>query len=273
MPERFLILGPRSFYGSSFIKLAMEKGDEVIECGFDIDKPWILDRNLVDGSIVVNFISRSLVAESWDNPASWTTTNVTSTTKLVDKLKNTAIKKFIHVSTPEVYGSTPDWVDETYTDWKPSTPYAVSRAAGDMMLKAYHKAYGFPAIITRTANIYGPGQQNYRLIPTACSKKASGEAMALHGDGQSIRTFIHIKDACEATYKICKEGEVWETYHISTNKAHSIKEVVEMIGCKYEPAPERLGKDYAYLLNSDKLRAMGWKDTITLEQGLCELLR
>lgn len=268
MAEKFLTLGASSFYGSNFAKLVEERGDKAIAYGHRLGD-W-LDMEPVD--YIVNFASASLVAESWERPWDWMQVNGTDTTGLMYRAQGKC-KRFIHVSTPEVYGSTPGWVTEKYTNWQPSTPYAVSRAAGDMMLKAYHRAYGFPMIITRTANIYGKGQQDYRIIPKALQAKLRGESLPLHGDGSSVRSFIHIRDACEATYQICKEGQVGETYHISTNKAHSIKEVVEMIGCKYEPATERLGKDQAYLLNSDKLRDMGWQDKITLEEGLCELSR
>ena len=141
------------------------------------------------------------------------------------------------------------------------------------MLKAYHQAYGFPVVITRTTNIYGEGQQDYRIIPKAQRFKRDGETLPLHGGGSSRRSFIHVKDACEALYLLCKEGTAGETYHISTEVAHTIKEVVEMIGCKYENAPDRLGKDEAYLLASDKIRDMGWRDTIKLEDWICESSR
>jgi dTDP-glucose 4,6-dehydratase len=272
MAEKFLILGSSSFYGSNFAKYVAEMGDDTIEAS----RPhWSLGDMIPDADYIVNFCSQSLVAESWVTPWDWAHTNLTQTTKLFEEARKRQFKKFIHVSTPEVYGSTgKTWVKE-WQPFKPTTPYAVSRAAGDMMLKAYHKAYAFPAIITRTANIYGPGQPDYRIIPKAIAYKRKGGALPLHGGGASIRSFIHIRDACRATYLIAKNGKVGETYHISTSKAHGIKDVVEMIGCKWEHVPDRLGKDYAYLLNSDKVRDMGWTDFITLEEGLeeCESYR
>ncbi len=145
-----------------------------------------------------------------------------------------------------------------------------------MMLMAYHRAYGFPAIITRTANIYGPGQQPFRIIPFALDKLRKGERVPLHGNGTSQRSFIHVRDACAATYLIAKKGEVGQTYHISMCEALTIAELVERI-CKHlgkpfaasvESSPERLGKDQSYLLKSDKLRWMGWKETVSLDKGL-----
>lgn len=259
----FLILGASSFYGRNFINLVEERGH--VAFGPQHYEP------LEDCDYVVNFASKSLVAESWENPEEWVEANALNFSGVIDALRLMEIKRFIHVSTPEVYGSTPNWVDESYTDWKPSTPYAVSRAAGDMMLKAYHRAYGFPAIITRTANIYGAGQQDYRLIPKAIHYKRRGKAFPLEGGGMSRRSFIHVKDACEALYLLCTEGLTGETYHISTREWHYIHDVVKMIGCSTREVEDRLGKDEAYLLDSSKVRELGWSDSVELEEGIREL--
>ena len=264
MSSRFLILGASSFYGQNFSALVESRGDIALKYRHYGSWP--------EADYVVNFASKSLVAESWEKPMQWVQANVHDFTSVLEATRWLEIKKFVHVSTPEVYGSTPYWIEED-APFNPTTPYAVSRAAGDMMLKAYFKAYGFPMLITRTANIYGPGQQPYRIIPKAIQHKREGKVLPLHGGGWSKRSFIHIKDACEATYLLCKEGLIGETYHISTKEAHWIREVVSLIGTEYEEVEDRLGKDAAYLLNSDKIRKMGWSDKITLEEGLCELSR
>ena len=275
MAERFLILGASSFYGSNFANLVRERGDEAKcfsrqDLDIDGDLEALESRlNLSCPEYVVNFISRSLVAESWANPAQWNRTNLESTTRLFDVLRGWAIRKYVHVSTPEVYGSLHLWRKESWI-FNPSTPYAASRAAGDLMLKAYHKSRGFPMLITRTANIYGSGQQPYKLIPKAIACKASGDKFPLHGFGTSLRSYIHVKDACEATYLLAKNGDVGETYHISTDEAHTVLDVLNMLDVRWEPAPERLGKDGAYLLDSTKIRKLGWQDKISLEEGLKE---
>ena len=261
MAEKFLILGANSFYGRNFGALVESRGCSVVRYRHYYQR-------LEPCDYIVNFASKSLVAESWERPSEWFDVNATIFTTVLGELaRDKRFKKFVHVSTPEVYGSVPYWVYETQ-GYNPTTPYAVSRAAGDMMLKAYGKAYGLPYIITRTANIYGDGQQDYRIIPKALAHKKRGESLPLHGNGESRRSFIHIKDACEATYLICKEGKIGQDYHISTKAAHSIKEVVEMVGCKYHETEDRLGKDEFYLLNSDKLRSLGWSETISLEEGI-----
>jgi dTDP-glucose 4,6-dehydratase len=284
MAEKFLILGASSFYGSAFAKYVEERGGIAIRWGRDEFRALAKgDYGLLDESehcYMVNFVSHSLVAESWDFPMDWMSVNATASTGVFYTLTQKAkLKKFIHVSTPEVYGSTEQWVDETFRQWNPSTPYAASRAAGDMMLMAFQRAYGFPAIITRTANIYGPGQPKHRFIPLAIETLKKGEKLLLHGGGHTLRCWIHVRDACAATYHICKNGSVGQTYHISTEKEHSVlaiaRKLCRLLG-KHEDLlgaqPDRRGKDHAYLLKSERLRNMGWRDTITLDRGLQECL-
>src|SRR3990167_11484368 len=136
-PERFLILGASSFYGSNFAKCVEAHGDVVTRVSrpeFDIDvNGGYIDAIMDDENphYVVNFIASSLVVESWDAPHEWMKTNGVSTVNMIENLRKWEFQKFIHVSTPEVYGSTPYWVTE-YQPFNPTTPYAVSRAAGDM---------------------------------------------------------------------------------------------------------------------------------------------
>lgn len=282
MADKFLILGASSFYGSAFAKYVEERGDVAVRWNRDEFHVFAKgDYGLLDGyeqSYMVNFASKSLVAESWDFPCEWFKVNATATAGVFMTLsKEARLKKFIHVSTPEVYGSTEGFVDERYGQWRPSTPYAVSRAAGDMMLMAYHRAYGFPAIITRTANIYGPGQPKHRFIPLAFDTLRNDEKLELHGGGHTQRCWIHVRDACAATYLVAKQGSVGQTYHISTQQEISVanlaRKICRLLG-KHESLlgtqPDRRGKDHAYLLTSDTLRRMGWRDTYTLDRGLQE---
>lgn len=275
MPEKYLVIGASSFYGSSFVQLVRAKGDQAIEVSL---RTWTQSElSEPEPDYIVNFAAANIVAESWEKPAEYCDVNVVQLTKLLEATRKQKLKKYVHVSTPEVYGTTEGWVDET-SRFNPTTPYAVSRAAGDMMVTAYHKAYGLPAVITRTANIYGPGQPNHRIIPLAFEKIRKGEKIQLHGGGRSQRCFIHVKDACEATYRLARLGSPGQTYHISTNHeisiANLIKRICTITGARFdqvtETVPDRLGKDFAYFLRSDRIRNMGWCDKITLDRGLQE---
>ena len=190
------------------------------------------------------------------------------------------IKRYVHVSTPEAYGSTDGWIKENY-HFAPSTPYAVSRAACDLHLLSFFRAYKFPVVFTRAANVYGEGQQLYRIIPRTLIFARLGEKLQLHGGGHSVRSFIHINDVADATLKISLNGCNGDTYHISTNETVSIRELVEkicnMTDIKFndlvEETDDRLGKDQSYLLDSTKLRdELNWSDAISLEAGIKKTL-
>jgi dTDP-glucose 4,6-dehydratase len=226
---------------------------------------------------VVNFAAQSMVGESWKYPEHWFQTNVVAAVKLHDRLRGRDyLKKYVHVTTPEVYGSTDGFIREN-APFKPSTPYAVSRAAADMSLRTFFEAYKFPVVFTRAANVYGPGQQLYRIIPRTIFSFKTGRKLALHGGGHSRRSFVHMRDVSDATWRVMTAGVAGETYHISTNEIVSVRELVERVCAKLgvdfaknvEIVGERLGKDAAYMLDSSKIRReLGWSDRIGLSQGI-----
>jgi dTDP-glucose 4,6-dehydratase len=307
--QRFLVLGSNSFSGATFCGFLAELGHEVIatsrspephdamlpykwdtrrgavrfqkiDLNHDLDA---LDTLLRAEKIthVVNFAAQSMVGESWANPDHWMMTNVVSTVRLHERLrKYDGLDRYVHITTPEVYGSTEGWVTED-NRFNPSTPYAVSRAAGDMSLKSYFDTYQFPFVATRAANVYGPGQQLYRIIPRTIYAAMTGQKLRLDGGGKSVRVFIHMRDVSDATLKIALNGKLGETYHISGYELVSIRELVEMILARLgkpfddyvEIGPERPGKDTAYTLDSVKLRReLGWRDVIGLEQGVDDVV-
>jgi len=240
----------------------------------------LIDR--VQPTIIVNFAAQGMVAESWLNPTHWYQTNVVSQVALHDALRQQPfLQKYVHVTTPEVYGSTDaGWIRE-HSQFAPSTPYAVSRAACDLHLHSFHKAYGFPVVFTRAANVYGPGQQLYRIIPRAMLSARTSKPMQLHGGGYSERCFIHIRDAMQATLQLALEADPGSTWHLSTREPISIRALVERIcercgvpfSALVEESGERLGKDQSYLLDSTSIReAFSWNDQVSLEEGLSDTL-
>ena len=302
--EKIFVIGSNSFSGASFVDFALQNGGQVIGISrssepIDALLPYKwrdyhnfefhrLDLNndlngieellhSVKPSYVVNFAAQSMVGESWRHPEDWFMTNVVSTVKLHDALRKCEfLKRYVHVSTPEVYGSCSGFVKEDFP-FNPSTPYAVSRAAADMSLRTFHINYNFPVVTTRAANVYGPGQQLYRIIPRTILFILLGKRLQLHGGGVSTRSFIHMADVSDATWRIMMNGNNGDTYHISTSEVVSIRELVERIceklGVKFddhvEMVGERMGKDSAYHLDSSKARTeLGWADHETLDQGL-----
>ncbi|OHU87567.1 MULTISPECIES: GDP-mannose 4,6-dehydratase [Pseudoalteromonas] len=226
---------------------------------------------------VYNFAAQSMVGQSWQYPEHWFMTNAVSTIKLHNALRQLdGFEKYIHISTPEVYGSCEGLVPE-HRNYHPSTPYAVSRAAADMSLHTFSDVYDFPVVFTRAANVYGEGQQLYRIIPRTILFALLGKVLPLHGGGHSTRSFIHIDDVSDATQRIGEHGKTGEIYHISTERMITIRALVEMI-CNMLNVPfeqvcevteDRLGKDAAYLLDSQKVRnELSWKDKVSLENGV-----
>ena len=302
------VIGSNSFSGASFVKFALSKGARVIGISrsneatpeflpykwqdyknftfhkLDLNKDLPAIASFVretKPTYVVNFAAQSMVGESWLSPGDWFMTNVVSTVKFHDELRKCDfLKRYVHISTPEVYGSCVGFVKEDFP-FNPSTPYAVSRAAADMSLKTFSDAYNFQVVTTRAANVYGPGQQLYRIIPRTILFILLGRKLQLHGGGTSTRSFIHIDDVSDATWRIMEGGKSGDTYHISTNDVISIRDLVSHIcvslNVRFEDCVEivgdRLGKDSAYHLESSKVRTeLKWKNQINFDQGLDECI-
>jgi dTDP-glucose 4,6-dehydratase len=308
--EKYLIIGSNSFSGATFADVLAAAGHDVLATSRSEEphqaflpykwrkRPGLVRFQRIDlnhdiaglkallGSErpthIVNFAAQSMVGESWLYPDHWMMTNVVSTVRLHEMLRNyDGLERYVHVTTPEVYGSTDGWVKENAV-FNPSTPYAVSRAAADMSLRTYFANYQFPVVFTRAANVYGPGQQLYRIVPRTILAAIGGQKLRLDGGGKSVRVFIHMTDVADATLRIARAGTPGDTYHISGYELVSIRALVEMIlkrlGKSFddcvEMAPERTGKDTAYMLDSVKLRTeLGWRDILSIEQGIDDVIR
>lgn len=308
MTHKVAVIGSNSFSGASFCKHLLKQNVEVLaisrsEQPIDpllayksVDHAKLnfhqldLNHNLADierifdqqkVATVYNFAAQSMVGQSWEYPEHWFMTNAVSTIKFHNMLRHKDyMDKYIHISTPEVYGSCSGFVNEQRA-YNPSTPYAVSRAAADMSLKTFFDVHQFPVVSTRAANVYGPGQQLYRIIPKTILSIMLGHKLPLHGGGVSERSFIHIDDVSSATQAIGEHGQNGETYHISTLDTVSIRRLVEIICEKMavdfnqvcQVSADRPGKDAAYLLDSSKVRkAFAWQDKVSLEQGIEETI-
>lgn len=302
--KKVLVIGSNSFSGASFIQHLLHKNYEVIGCSrspeknncflpykwtdhhtfnffqFDLNKncseiiQLIKDFNV---DFVVNFAAQSMVGESWDSPEDWFQTNAVAMSQLVAKLARLSIiKKFVHITTPEVYGNCSGFISEN-SPFNPSTPYASSRVASDLIMKNYYEAFNFPYIATRASNVYGPGQQLYRIIPKTIISILTNQKIPLHGGGLSTRSFIYMSDVNRATEELMVGDIIGETFHISTNEVISIKDLIQKISDKlnvnYKSVikilPERTGKDSTYELSSKKIRNIyNWSDEISLDEGI-----
>jgi dTDP-glucose 4,6-dehydratase len=308
MNEKVVVIGSNSFSGAHFVDFALQGGMDVIGisrssephavflpyknrknpkfkfCQLDLNNDLNKIMEVVRAfgpEYVVNFAAQSMVGESWACPEHWFQTNVVANIKLHDQLRKCEfLKKYVHVSTPEVYGSCEGLVKES-TTYNPSTPYAVSRAAADMSLMSFYKTYNFSVVFTRAANVYGAGQQLYRIIPKTILFLMLGKKIPLHGGGHSVRSFIHISDVADGTLKAARNGRAGDIFHFSTSRTISIRSLVEMIAKQMKVSfkdnvdvvEDRPGKDAAYLLDSSKAKdVLRWEDKIALEEGIEETI-
>ena len=303
------IVGSNSFSGASFAKFALKQGANVvgISRSKEANKPFLpykweehsnfsfysldLNQNLKEiialindlkPTHIVNFAAQSMVGESWLNPSDWFMTNVVSTINFHDNLRKCDfLKRYIHISTPEVYGSTSDNLQENH-NYSPSTPYAASKLAGDLHLITLYKRYDFPVIFTRSANVYGIHQQLYRIIPRAIIYLKMKRKIQLHGNGKSERSFIHIRDVVNATLKIAEKGTDGDVYHISPEGDDIsiyavVKVICEMMNHDFKTSVELIdqnfGQDSKYSISSSKLREeLNWRPKILLETGIEEMI-
>ena len=309
MKKRYLIIGSNSFSGSNFINYILSKNTKVIGISRsnEINKVYLpykknkfiknfnfykIDLNFDSSKLyriikkfkptyILNFSAQGMVAESWKAPLDWYNTNLISQVKLHEKIRKFKfIKKYIQFTTPEVYGNFKKLKKESFF-FNPSTPYATSRAACDLHLKTFYKAYNFPVIFTRTANVYGPGQQIYRIVPKSILFAKMKKKLSLHGGGKSNRSFIFIDDVSKALMLLLNRGKIGKTYHISTNNFISVKKLVSKVYVKMgskktyiKNVNDRLGKDHSYKLSSNLIRKeMKWFPKIKLDDGLNKTIK
>lgn len=305
MSETIFVLGANSFAGSQFIASALQAGFSVVGINrsaessdvflpyrdlpgnpnyafhqLDINQDFDDICHLLDQTqpeFMVDFAGQGMVAESWQDPLQWYQTNFISKVKLHEFLrKQSWLKRYVRISTPEVYGSSQSLIGEN-NHYLPSTPYAVSHAAIDMSLRTYFNHYDFPIIFTRYSNFYGPGQQLYRIIPRTIIYAMTGQKLQLHGGGKAVRAFIYGADVGSAVLATLSKGIVGESYHFSSSEFVSIKQLVEMIcdkmhirfGDFVEMAPDRPGKDLRYLMDDNKAKKqLFWQPQTNLSAGI-----
>ena len=243
---------------------------------------------------IVHFAAESHVDRSIDSPAVFLQTNVLGTGALLEaavrywsgegQVPRTDFR-FLHVSTDEVYGDlgATGAFDET-SPYRPSSPYAASKAASDHLARAWQRTYGLPVIVTNTCNNYGPYQFPEKLIPLAILRARLGKSIPLYGDGTNVRDWIHVDDHADALITILKRGRIGETYAISANETHSNKSVVEGIcdaidaigtasgrpaRALIEFVTDRPGHDYRYALDPAKvMQEFRWRPSREFSQGL-----
>lgn len=244
----------------------------------------IADRNFVDSILrkssfdaVVNFAAESHVDRSLLDSGPFVETNVLGTQVLLDACRQAQVPKFVQVSTDEVYGSLgPTGAFTEETPLAPNSPYSASKAAADMLVRAYHHSFAFPAIITRCSNNYGPYQFPEKLLPLFITNLLTDQPVPVYGTGQNVRDWIHVSDHCRGIDAALRRGRPGEIYNFGghterTNLeiTHLLLELLEKPRSLIRYVTDRPGHDLRYAIDCRKAeRELGWKPEIDFSEGL-----
>lgn len=236
---------------------------------------------------VVHFAAQTHVDHSFYNASQFIEDNVVGTHSLIRACHQYGnLSRFVHISTDEVYGESPENDKKVETDrLDPTNPYAASKAAAELVALSYYKSFGFPLLITRGNNVYGTGQYAEKVIPKFIHLLSTDQKVTIQGKGDQRRSFLHVRDTVEAIYLILHNGTIGEIYNIGGDQENEM--TVYDLACflirwvhgqdaiveEYiDYIPDRPFNDQRYLIDTTKLKSLGWKATIPLPVGLSLLL-
>jgi dTDP-glucose 4,6-dehydratase len=229
--------------------------------------------------LVVNFAAASHVDNSIADAAGFVRTNVLGTETLMRACLDARVPSVVQVSTDEVYGSIEagSWAEDA--PLSPSSPYAATKAGGDLICLAYRRTYGLPIRITRCGNNYGPYQHPEKLIPRFVTNLLTGRRLPLYGDGGNVRDWIHVDDHCRAIRLVAERGAPGEVYNVAGTKELTNRELtghlLKALGADWsavEHVADRPGHDRRYSLSGVKLRALGYEPCVVFEEGFAEVI-
>ncbi|NLM03065.1 MAG: dTDP-glucose 4,6-dehydratase [Methanothermobacter wolfeii] len=303
--ERILVTGGAGFIGSNFIRYMLERHsysiinlDALTYCGnlenlrdvedhprYTFIRGSITDRELVnriiqDVDAVINFAAESHVDRSIQDPEIFIKTNVLGTQTLLEASRREGIERFIQISTDEVYGSAETGYFTEETPLAPNSPYSASKAAADLMVRAYHRTYGLPVNITRCSNNYGPYQFPEKLIPLMITNALEDRPLPVYGDGMNVRDWLHVEDHCSAIDLVLHHGRDGEVYNIGGNNERRNIDIVRLILRELGKdeslirfVEDRPGHDRRYAIDATRIRnELGWKPRYSFREGIKETI-
>ena len=230
--------------------------------------------------LVVNFAAETHVDRSITDPSIFVKTDVLGTYNLLEYIRKYDVEKYLQISTDEVYGSIENGSFTEESNIDPSSPYSASKAGGDVLVSAYHKTYGLPALITRSSNNYGPYQYPEKLIPLFILNALQDKPLPVYGKGLNVRDWIYVMDNCSGVDTVLNKGKFGEVYNIGGGNektnieiTHLILNILEKPESLITYVEDRLGHDLRYSLDSTKTRKLGWEPEWDFESGLKETVK
>ncbi|MBI5700646.1 dTDP-glucose 4,6-dehydratase [Candidatus Saganbacteria bacterium] len=303
---KLLVTGGAGFIGSNFIRYILSKHPDYKVINFDsltyagnLDNLKDIDSNpnysFVKGDIcnaedvesaisgvdaIVNFAAESHVDRSIASAGSFIQTDVYGAYILLEAVKKHKIGRFLHISTDEVYGSIKEGSFTESHTISPNSPYAASKAGGDLIVRSYFKTFDLPLIITRSSNNYGPCQYPEKFIPLFITNALEGKKLPLYGDGKNVRDWLYVLDNCEGLDLVLHKGREGEVYNIGGGNEKQNIEIVNIILSELglsqsilEYVKDRPGHDRRYSLSIEKIKKeLGWEPKAKFEQGLIDTI-
>ena len=299
--KSILVTGGAGFIGSNFVRYMLEKykdyriivldaltyaGNRENLADLEGDPRFffyhgnICDKQVVENLMsnvdhVVNFAAETHVDRSIHEAGSFIETDIRGTFVLLEAVKKFGIRKFLHISTDEVYGSILDGSFREGDPLEPNSPYSASKAGADLLVRSYFVTYGLPVVITRSSNNYGPYQYPEKLIPLFVTNAIDNLPLPLYGDGKNVRDWIHVLDNCAALDVVLHKGEPGQSYNVGGGNEREnifitkyILDYLKKPQSLIQPVKDRPGHDRRYSIDTSKTEALGWKAKFGLEEGL-----
>jgi dTDP-glucose 4,6-dehydratase len=306
--RNLLVTGGAGFIGSNFVRYMLDRYDDLNVVVFDKltyagnpdnlraerDDPRfrfvqgdIADHAAVADALaehaidtVVNFAAETHVDRSILDPDAFIQTNSVGTYVLLDESQRHGVERLLHVSTDEVYGSIAEGFFKEGDPLEPNSPYAASKAGGDLMTRAYHTTYGMNVVVTRGSNTFGPYQYPEKLLPLFITNAIDDEPLPLYGDGRQVRDWLFVEDHCSGIDVVLRRGAPGEAYNLGgENERYNIDVIEQMLAVLGKPTSlirhveDRPGHDRRYALDNTKLRALGWEHGATFDEALERTVR
>ncbi|MEI8382238.1 MAG: dTDP-glucose 4,6-dehydratase [Planctomycetota bacterium] len=307
--QRILVTGGCGFIGANFIRLELQADPELaiinvdkltyagnlanladVQCNsrYEFVRADICDRELIGSllqsgniSAVINFAAETHVDRSIQDSSPFVRTNIVGTQTLLDCCRQYGVVRYLQVSTDEVYGSLGDsgkFTEET--PLAPNSPYSASKAAADLLVRSYCQTFGFPAVITRCSNNYGPFQFPEKLIPLFITNAMRDQSLPVYGTGLNVRDWIHVSDHCRGIALAWRNGRSGDVYNFGGNsELTNLELTARLLSALEKPrslikfVPDRPGHDHRYAIDNSKAqRDLGWVPQVTFEAGLRETI-
>lgn len=244
----------------------------------DITDASLVDEVMAGHDAVLHLAAESHVDRSIEAAQDFVTTNVVGTGVLLDAALRHGVGPFVHVSTDEVYGSVPAGSSTEEDPLRPSSPYAASKAAGDLIALAHHRTHGLDVRVTRSSNNYGPYQHPEKLVPRFVTRLLAGDTVPLYGDGGNVRDWLHVDDHCRGLLAVLTDGRPGEIYNIGGGTELTNKQLTDLLlqECgagwdRVEPVADRKGHDRRYAVDWTKIRdELGYRPRADFAEGIAE---